>query len=424
MSDPSATASEHHARKPFSFPQYDKEDEHLIERLPGESLDAWRIRLMLMKVNKEIDLDWIEIRDLCEMDCSPDQLRKMAQGVRMACSVIDAQGGPVTSQMTNPAATVPDRYIRQAQSIPQGDLYRPLGRQAALRERIMAAIQPLPAVEVPAQALHDPQERRELVVAVADCHYGAEIHVQGLHGEVINHYDPEVFEQRMWRLRDEIIRIVEREDISLLHIAMLGDSLDGMLRASQLMQLRYGMVESCMRFSDFMAVWLRELARFVPIHVYTVDGNHTEIRPLGTKRNMFPEENLEKVITWALQARLRDCPQIQIAANEGKHKLAQVCGYNLLLTHGDGDKGLNEAAKSAMLLYQTPIHYMMTAHLHSAREASYGLAEHGNAMILRAPAICGTDSYAMSLKHAGWPGTIAAVFSPSAGLEQQYYVRL
>lgn len=373
---------------------------------------------MLLKVKKEIDLDWIEIRDMCEMDCSVDQLRKMAQGVRMACGALE----PKEDSSENPK--VPEQYIRQAKGIARGDLYRPLGRQSVLHDRVMAAIQPLPAVPVPAPNLTDHAEKREMVVAIADCHYGAEIHVTGLHGEVINHYDPEVFEQRMWRLRDEIMRIADKENIDLVHIAMLGDSLDGMLRASQLMQLRYGLVESCMRFADFMAVWLHDLAQYVHLNVYTVDGNHTEIRPLGTKRNAFPQENLEKVITWSLQARLKDCPQIHVADNEGKHKLAKVCGYNLLLTHGDGDKGLNEAAKSAMLLYQTPIHYMMTAHLHSARESSYGLAEHGNAVILRAPAICGTDSYAMSLKHAGWPGTIAAVFSPSDGLEQQYYVRL
>lgn len=50
----------------------------LYERQPGETMEAWRVRLMLMKVNKETDLDWIEIRDLCEMECSVDQLRKMA----------------------------------------------------------------------------------------------------------------------------------------------------------------------------------------------------------------------------------------------------------------------------------------------------------------------------------------------------------
>lgn len=380
-------------------------------------MEAWRIRLMLMKVNKETDLDWIEIRDMCEMDCSVDQLRKMAQGVRMACNVMSSQEALAETE-------IPERYMRQARSIPHGDLYRPLGRQSALYERVMAAIQPMPAVQAPEPDRADRIEKREMVVAIADCHYGAELHVTGLHGEVINHYDPEIFEQRMWRLRDEILRIADKEGTDVVHIAMLGDSLDGMLRASQLMQLRYGLVESCMRFADFMSVWLHELARYVRLNVYTVDGNHTEIRPLGTKRNAFPEENLEKVITWTLQARLKDCPQIHVADNEGKHKLIQVCGHHMLLTHGDGDKGLNEAAKSAMLLYQTPIHYMMTAHLHSARESSYGLAEHGNAVILRAPAICGTDSYAMSLRHAGWPGTIAAVFSPSAGLEQQYYIRL
>ena len=35
---------------------------------------------------------------------------------------------------------VPERYTRQAALIPQGDLFRPLARQTALHERIMAAI--------------------------------------------------------------------------------------------------------------------------------------------------------------------------------------------------------------------------------------------------------------------------------------------
>jgi len=57
---------------------------------------------MLMKVNKEIDLDWIEIRDMCEMDCSVDQLRKMAQGVRPGLfldtlSFLSTHSGPADS---------------------------------------------------------------------------------------------------------------------------------------------------------------------------------------------------------------------------------------------------------------------------------------------------------------------------------------
>lgn len=64
-----------HGREPFLLIW---RDALLYERQPGETMEAWRVRLMLMKVNKETDLDWIEIRDLCEMECSVDQLRKMA----------------------------------------------------------------------------------------------------------------------------------------------------------------------------------------------------------------------------------------------------------------------------------------------------------------------------------------------------------
>ena len=72
---------------------------------------------MLMKVNKEIDLDWIEIRDMCEMDCSVDQLRKMAQGVRMACGAMES------AKELADGIQVPERYTRQAALIPQGDLF-------------------------------------------------------------------------------------------------------------------------------------------------------------------------------------------------------------------------------------------------------------------------------------------------------------
>jgi len=98
-------------------------------------------------------------------------------------------------------------------------------------------------------------------------HYGAEWSVKGLHGEAINTYSPEVFEQRMQRLLTEVLQIVEREDLSHVDVIMCGDALDGMLRNSQLMKLRWGVVESCMRLSEYIANWLSVLAKFASIRV-------------------------------------------------------------------------------------------------------------------------------------------------------------
>lgn len=51
-----------------------------LHRLEGEDFTAWKIRCCLAKRRKETDLDWIEIRDMLNLDISPDQLRKQAVG--------------------------------------------------------------------------------------------------------------------------------------------------------------------------------------------------------------------------------------------------------------------------------------------------------------------------------------------------------
>lgn len=72
-----------------------------------------------------------------------------------------------------------------------------------------------------------------LVLCIADCHYGAEWRITGLNGEIVNEYNPDVFEERMRRLLAQVSQIVEREGIWDIALLLCGDSLDGMLRPSQ-----------------------------------------------------------------------------------------------------------------------------------------------------------------------------------------------
>ena len=81
--------------------------------------------------------------------------------------------------------------------------------------------------------------KRTLVLCIADCHFGAEWTVRGLRGEVLNSYTPEVFYERMSMLLFQTRLILEKEQIGDVQLLICGDSLDGMLRASQLMKLRW-----------------------------------------------------------------------------------------------------------------------------------------------------------------------------------------
>ena len=48
-----------------------------IKRLEGEADFEFKKRLCLLKLNKDIDLDWQEIADILEIDVSADHLRKV-----------------------------------------------------------------------------------------------------------------------------------------------------------------------------------------------------------------------------------------------------------------------------------------------------------------------------------------------------------
>lgn len=266
--------------------------------------------------------------------------------------------------------------------------------------------------------------KRTLVLCIADCHFGAEWIVRGLRGEILNRYNPEVFAERMDDLLMQVRDIIDRESISDVQLLLCGDSLDGMLRPSQLMKLRWGVIESCMRFSEHMAQWIAALSQYATVSVCGVDGNHTETRSLNSKRGDFPGENLEKVIFWFLAERLKDVPGVLVDSVTEQQKHLTVQGFSILLTHGTDIKSLENAAKQTMLLYGESIDYLICGHKHREQEYVSGYTDQGNAVVIRVPSLCGMDEYAQRLGYGGRPGALAMVLEAGYGRRCIYPISL
>ena len=266
--------------------------------------------------------------------------------------------------------------------------------------------------------------KRTLVLCVADCHFGAEWIVRGLRGEILNRYNPEVFAERMDDLILQVRDIIDREGISDVQLLLCGDSLDGMLRPSQLMKLRWGVIESCMRFSEHMAQWIAALSQYATVSVCGLDGNHTETRSLNSKRGDFPGENLEKVIFWFLAERLKDVPGVLVDSITEQQKHLTVQGFSILLTHGTDIKSLENAAKQTMLLYGESIDYLICGHKHREQEYVSGYTDQGNAVVIRVPSLCGMDEYAQRLGYGGKPGALAMVLEAGYGRRCIYPISL
>ena len=201
-----------------------------------------------------------------------------------------------------------------------------------------------------------------------------------------------------------------------------GDMLDGLLRTSQLQRLEYGVIESAMRLSETLTMWLVELENTIeiPIRVYAVRGNHGEIRPLGTKAGQFPEENMERIVMHYLHARIGNHKQIKIVNNDAPlTQIVDVCGYQFLLTHGQS-MNIEGLAKDCVNLYHKAIDVFMIGHLHKPQTFVSGIMPNSNIYVERVPSLCGTDPYAQSKGYSSMAGATALLIEEGYGIKCTY----
>lgn len=384
------------------------------------------VRQVLDKKNGLDDTDWCDIVADYELDCSPDTLRKAGVGVKLASdagmgfgtrvSVWDEMGGYAERQKLCDLRKDIRKEIREQ------------SRSELLRETIRDAVKNLPEIRLAEMRITDPEDDRgcDLVVGLGDFHYGASFTVNGLYGETINEYNSAVFERRMEELAGHIIRIAGTHGAEAIHLMIVGDMLDGVLRASQLQRLEFGVVESAMRLSEFLCQWIGQISRAtgIPIWVCAVRGNHGEIRPLGSKAGQFPEENLERVVMHYLFMRFLEEPMVIIENDDVPMvQIATVCGYQFLLIHGQG-ADIETIARDHQNLYGKPIDVFLCGHLHKSQTFTAGMSGKGNSVIERVPSLCGMDPYAQSRGYGSPPGATVIVMKEGYGRECVYPITL
>lgn len=381
---------------------------------------------MLDKKNGIGDMDWSEMVEAYDLECSPDTLRKAGVGVKLASdSGMDFRG----QECENVDRSFVERQkLSDIQRGIRKDM-REFSRTELICETIRDAIRSLPQIKLQKSAKQPPKDKgtkRELVIGLGDFHYGASFKVYGLYGETLNTYDSGVFEERMMMLMNYIAQIVEKDKPEQLTVMIVGDMLDGMLRPSQLQKLEYGVVDSAMHLAEMLTQWFMDLEDIIniPIRVCAVRGNHGEIRPMGSKAGQFPEENLERIVMHYLRARLDNANWIWVVENDAPMtQVVDVCGFKFLLTHGQG-VNIESMAKDSVNLYNHPIDVFMIGHLHKSQTFTSGIMNGSNIYVERVPSICGVDPYAQSRGYGGAAGATAILMEEGYGRRCVYPIVL
>jgi len=399
----------------------------------NESKIDYLLRLAEIKIEeKPDDLEWVDIAKYCGFNCHYDSLRKALQPSEYGGYAIYKY---LKSKLENEVITDDDvlrsyelkkqelqkeKIKIQTEKLNLNQMLREEARYELFTERAIEAINnSIPLVIPEIHIENNNSLNREGVLIFADPHYGKDLEIKGLRSEILNKYSPEIFEKRMWQLLEETVGICNKENFTSIKILSLGDELEGMLRIGQLMNLRYGVIESAIKYSYFIASWLNELSKYVKIDFYSTYGNHTDLRLLDNKKGTFPHENISKIIDVLVSEILKDNQNVTFNQNETDKIFINIQGFNILGIHGE-EKDIAQSIKDYGFIYNENIDYIVSGHKHHANSSNLGRLKGS----IGAGSIIGLDDYSMSLKKVCDPSATFVVFEKGKGKKIEYQITL
>lgn len=289
------------------------------------------------------------------------------------------------------------------------EMYRWQARNELYQEKIIQAISHLKPIEV---NLSDNKYvlsyGTTALLCLSDFHAGSTFEIKGLNGEIINKYDFEIMKERLCALANNIIN--DNFNCENMVIAILGDAFENVLRLSSLAKLREPVLDTVIKFSEFMAQWISGIQKLmnIPIKIVCVGGNHDIQRLLGEKPSL-EDENLMKIVVEFLKLRLKDCCDIEVA-DYTDVAIEDIRGSCIMFQHGE-DKDLTTTINYFENLYRIKIDEIYAGHFHNPENKSIGFSALGDRQINRVGSICGIDTYAKKLRCGSRPSAYIALYS-------------
>lgn len=312
-----------------------------------------------------------------------------------------------------------EKYKIQTEKLELYRWQREDARDELLLEKINAAIKELPELETPSLIARN-NCKKSFVLCYGDTHYGPEFEIKGLFGEILNSYSPKIFEYRMWKLFAKVREIIEKEGITSLHIYDFGDCIDGLIRVSQLWNLRCGVVDATINYANFISHWLLEFTKIVNVKFQMViDANHSQLRMLGQPKNTFKNDNMSKVIAAFIKMRLGDNPNFEFITNPTGMIFDNISNYNILGIHGE-IKNMERALKDFSKIYNVNINYLIGGHIHHGKNEE--IAQ--DTEVINIPSIIGIDDYGLSLQKTSNAGAKLFCFEEGIGKTIEYSIKL
>lgn len=303
-------------------------------------------------------------------------------------------------------------YNANARAEARGDLFQ---------ERIVEAINRLEPIKVKHIVHNSFYEGKTGLLCISDLHAGSNYEIKGLYNEIVNSYNFEIMQDRLWKL----IGLVEADCIEYdnIIVGICGDLFENILRMTSLTKLKEPVIDTVIKTSEFLCQWIGELQNRLEtnVRVVTVGGNHDTCSFLGSKPR-FEEENLTKLVTKFMQIRFENNPYVTVDPFTDV-AVINIQDVNVMIEHGE-DSNLQTTVEYFSNLYNIDIDECIAGHLHRPESKAIGITDIGDRMVYRVGSICGCDTYSKRLRKSARPSAYFALYEKEQGhtWSKNYYL--
>jgi len=363
-------------------------------------MEKFAIDLCTKKQNKQINKTWEDLA--LELGYpNGEELRQHFKRWRKANGLLPSQENMISKQTQEKIDELDKKMFEfqkekmklQQENLERRRWVRGVAKIELIAERLENAVKTLKPLSIP-KKIKARKHSKSGILGLADMHFGKTILVRGLEDEIINRYNSEIFEARMWKILYDTIDVIKRDELGELHVFNLGDAIDGLIHINQLLNAEFGVIDSIVKLSEFLSIWLHELSKNVKVVYHSTLGNHPEIRSLKTKAGELDKENLERLIHEFIDVRLKGNPNIDVKSCK-RLNYTDVDGVKVLGVHGQWEKGkLEDSLKNYLLMYKKPIDLLISGHLHSNIAKNVGI----NANCVQFGSICGPDDFSVKIQ--------------------------
>lgn len=352
-----------------------------------------KLKLCLQKLNKETDMDWIEIVHELGLDVSSDHLRKTAYGLKEYNDYIKSKTPEMIGKEEYEKLLEKEIEIKK-EKVKLQDLrtqvnkqVREFARKENLGEILEKKIEELnmqPRVINDEVKLYSNKEKQGVLI-ISDVHYGETVDI------FLNKYDSDICKQRVNYLIDKTIEYCKLNSINILNVFMLGDLISNEHYTCIRLFNRENMIEQIIGVSELLSESMMKLANNIPmVTIGITTGNHCRVHKKGENLN---KDNYITLIKEFLMLRLQNVSNIVFMENKYDNEIvtANICGLNIVGTHGDKTDKKQATYQLSSLLNQK-IDVLLVGHYHEM-----ATQVHHETTVIRNGSVVGSNEYSRNI---------------------------